>query len=201
MAKVKAGISNVNTDTLLSRGQTMHKMMVNNPVFATLAAFLVIFKNALDALVLANNEARNIGGRVAYEHKRECELTVRTMINELAPQVQTLTGGDPVKIVDGGWELVKKPEHGEKPEMPENFRSILTGYEGMVKLHWKGSKRTLYYQLERLVGDKWTVVSLTSRNRFEVTGLESGEDYTFRVVAMGAAGASPYTDELTARAA
>ncbi len=202
MAKVKAGISKLGTEELISRGQTMYTMMVDNPVFASLAALLVLFKTALENLVNANNDARNIGGRVAHEHKRAAELIVRTMINDMAPQVQTLTGGDPVKIVDGGWELVKKPEHGERPATPGNFRSILTAYAGSIKLHWTGNKLALFYQLEQQDADgNWNVVALTSRNRFNVTGLTSGKEYSFRVLAMGSVGASAYTDELTARAA
>lgn len=202
MAKVKAGISKLNTEDLISRGQTMHKMMSGNPVFASIVAILALFKDALDALVAANNDAKNIGGKVAHEQKRAAELAVRTMINDLAPQVQTLTGGDPVKIVEGGWELVKKPEHGEKPATPVNFRTLLTAYEGTIRLHWGGSKLALFYRLEQQDADgKWNVVALTSRNRYDIAGLNPGQEYSYRVLAVGAAGASAYTDELTARAA
>ncbi|MBL0126267.1 MAG: fibronectin type III domain-containing protein [Flavobacteriales bacterium] len=98
--------------------------------------------------------------------------------------------------------MVKKPEHGEKPAVPTNFKSLRTAYDGNVKLRWKGDRLTIYYQLEMLDGGgKWIVVATTSKCLHAVVGLESGKAYTFRVFAMGAAGASALSDSVTAKAA
>ena len=40
----------------------------------------------------------------------------------------------------------------------------------------------------------WTLLALTSRASYEATALEPGKHYWFRMCALGAAGASPFSD-------
>jgi hypothetical protein len=192
MDKAKAGISRLNSEGVIGKGQTIVEKMTGNPVFVDLQAELPAITTAINNLVDANNEAKFVGGKIAHEHKRVCDATLRRLINILLPQVQTASGGD----------AVKKPEHGEKPGTPQNFKSLFTAYDGQVKMHWKGDKLAIYYQLEMLDEQgKWIVVATTSRCTCTVSGLASGKACTFRVFAMGAIGASPVSDSVTAKAA
>ena len=202
MDKAKAGISRLNSEGVIGKSQTIVEMMTGNPVYVDLQAELPAVATAITNLVDANNEAKFVGGKIAHEHKRVCDATLRRLINILLPQVQTASGGDAEKILSGGWDVVKKPEHGEKPGKPENFKSLFTAYDGHVKMHWKGDKLAIYYQLEMLDEQgKWIVAATTSRCSCTVAGFNSGKAYTFRVVAMGAIGASPISDSVTAKAA
>lgn len=202
MAKVKTGISRLNSEGVIGKGQTISEKMTGNPVYVDLQAELPALNNAITDLIDANNEAKFVGGKVAHAHKRVCDAKLRRVINDLAPQVQTASGGDIDKILGGGWDVVKKPEHGERPATPENFRSILTAYARTIKLNWRGDKLALYYGLE-MMNEKgeWIVVASSSRNHYTVGELTSGKEYTFRIIAIGSNGASPYSDLLVARAA
>ncbi|MEO8068769.1 MAG: fibronectin type III domain-containing protein [Flavobacteriales bacterium] len=202
MAKVKVGISRLNSDGLIGKGQKLVEEMTGNAVYIGQQADLPPITDAVDALIEANNAVIFDGGKVAHANKRICDAALRTLINALAPKVQIASGGDEMKILSGGWDVVKQPEQGELPAMPDNFKSIYTPYDGNVKMHWRGNKLAIYYQLEML-DDKglWVVATTTSKCTTLVGGLTSGKEYSFRVFAMGAKGASPITDGLVAKAA
>ena len=60
----------------------------------------------------------------------------------------------------------------------------------------------LYYtEGDPLLEANWKLLAVSSKNRFSATGLASKKEYSFRVVARGAAGASPASIVATALAA
>lgn len=202
MAKVKAGISRLNSEGVIGKGQTIVEMMTGNADYPALQAQLAPISDAITELIDANNDAKFVGGKITHQRKRVCDKELRRLINNLAPQVQTASGGDAEKILGGGWDVVKKPEHGEVPDTPVNFRSLLTAYEKTIKLHWRGTKLAIYYRLEML-DDKgnWVIAATTSRVSITIPDLVSGKDYTFRLFAVGAVGTSAATNTVTMKAA
>ena len=81
-----------------------------------------------------------------------------------------------------------------------------TEYPNEILGNFSGVNHKLYYRLFICSGNpnvaaNWKFHSATSKNRVLHTGMESHQPYRFRVVAVGAAGASPKSDYATAKAA
>lgn len=85
------------------------------------------------------------------------------------------------------------------------MQAFATAYLGRINVRWSGVKSRENYALWICTGDpmveaNWTLHAITGRNRVTVEGLTSGTTYHFRVVANGAAGASPFSMVASVRA-
>ena len=202
MAKVKAGISRLTSTGLVEKAGTIVTSMTGNPAYASLQTLLPPISAAADDLAAANQAAKFNGGKKEHEQRRVSEAALRTLINNLVPQVQTASGGVAEVILSAGFDTVKRPEHHPAPNEPQKLEALLTAYEGSIKLRWATDKHADYYQVE-LVDDKevFEVVATTTRANHMLTGLESGRKYTIRVVAVNTAGTSPASEPIIAKAA
>jgi hypothetical protein len=83
---------------------------------------------------------------------------------------------------------------------------ILSYRNGKVELRFRSVRRAWGTEVSICGGDPkveadWSLYTSTGKNTLSITGLDSGKEYFFRVVALGAAGASPASDVTSAKAA
>ena len=203
MAKLKDGTSRLTSLDLVKKGRNIVIMMTDNPVYAALQAQLPAIADACDALDRANQEATFLGGKLVFERKRTAEALLRSLFASLAPAVQALSGGDAGKILSAGFDVARTPKRLGVPGEPLGFKAVHTPYESAVKLHWLGQEAAHFYQIEQLEQDgrTWTVVVTTTRISHSLSGLVSGQRYSFRVHAVGAAGPGPASYVVQAKAA
>ncbi|MBL0126011.1 MAG: fibronectin type III domain-containing protein [Flavobacteriales bacterium] len=107
--------------------------------------------------------------------------------------------GDELKILSTGFELRKQPEPIGPLHAPTDFEARTGALPGTIDLRCKPVKGAYYYQFfvnptDPDVEGQWTLLALTSRASFEATALDPAKHYWFRVNALGAAGASPFSD-------
>ena len=80
---------------------------------------------------------------------------------------------------------------------PVDFLATMGDAPGEMDLTWSAIKGRRYYDVEyRLVTDtNWTRLDPSpTKSKAEITGLQSGKEYIFRVRAVGTAGATPWSD-------
>ncbi|MBK7295295.1 MAG: hypothetical protein IPI91_00905 [Flavobacteriales bacterium] len=193
---VKLGHSRVTFVALVDKSRTNISMLTGNAAYTTpnptLAAFTAA-TNALDTAVQAYDFSRS---RLDKQDRDQAFVALKAMRADLGAYVQTTSGGDATLITSAGFEM----EAGRQPlgllNAPQNVRAVSTAYPGKVELRFNGVKGRLVYEVSICAGDPkveadWSLYTTTGKNRVSITGLNSGKEYFFRVVALGAAGASP----------
>jgi len=202
MAKLKDGVSRLSSAALVIKGRNIVTLMTGNPVYSGLQALLPAIADACNALDISNQEAQFVGGKLVFEAKRNGEALLRSLISALAPAVQAASGGDAEKILSAGFDVARKQQRHGVPDAPEGLQAVYTPFEFTLKFRWTGQEAAKFYQLEQLEEDgNWTVVATTTRTTHTVKGLVSGQRYSFRAIAVGAAGSSAASQVVSAKAA
>jgi len=125
---------------------------------------------------------------------------------DLGGYVQTVSNGDAEVITSAGFLT----EEARKPlgllSAPGDVQAIVRPYPGSLELRYRGVRGRLAYQVyicdgDPLVESNWKLHTITGKVRVVFNGLTSGQNYFFRVEALGAAGVSPVSDMAQAKAA
>jgi hypothetical protein len=203
---LKMGLTGLTSTALVEKGRNHVAMLTGNIIYAVLAPLLVALTAACDALDEANQEVIFNGGKIAYDNKRNCEVTLRAQITNIGEQVQVISGGDKAKILSAGFEVRRSPEPITHLDQPQDLRARLTGYMGKVALDWNVVLGARYYKVFMTAGDPtlatgWELVGSTTKSRFTLEDLVPGKYYSFRVNAVGARTESTYSDNATLMAA
>ena len=195
---LKLGLAGLTSPALVEKGRNNVIMLQGNVTFPTLASLLPPLATACDELEAANLEVVWNGGKAAYTNKREKEYVVRSLITALGQQVQVISGGDRAKIESAGFEVRKTAEPITALAQPQDLKSHLTGFTGMVALDWKVVRGAHYYQVWMTDGDpnkgNWVLLGSSTKSRFTAENLVPGTVYTFRVNAVGTRAVSIYSD-------
>lgn len=202
---VKLGLADITSNGLVLKGRNHVVMLTGNITYASLASSLPPITAACDALDAANQEVLFNGGKIAFEDRREKEVTLRGLLTTLGEQVQVISAGDKAKILSAGFEVRKTPEPITKLEQPQDLRARLSGFTGTVSLDWEVVPGTKYYQVWMCQGDPttgtWEMVGVSGKSRHTVDNLTPGTFYSFRVNAVGARTESILSDTATLMAA
>ncbi|HQX31543.1 MAG: fibronectin type III domain-containing protein [Flavobacteriales bacterium] len=203
---VKLGHSRVTFVALVDKSRTNISMLTGNAAYTTPNPTLASFATAADALDTAVQAYDFSRSRLDKQDRDQAFVALKAMRADLGAYVQTTSGGDATLITSAGFEM----EAGRQPlgllNAPQNVRAVSTAYPGKVELRFNGVKGRLVYEVSICAGDPkveadWSLYTTTGKNRVSFTGLNSGKEYFFRVVALGAAGASPLSDVANAKAA
>lgn len=203
---VKLGFTRITAKGLLSLGRTIVAKMTPNPLYAAILAKITALKTALDGLELADDAYDFNRGKMEREALSISFVEVKDGIRELGSYVQAISAGDKQLILDAGFDVRKAPQPYGELAAPTVVYAVTTLYPGRIDVRWSGVKGRTTYELQYTSGDPlqedgWKLLAVTSKNRFSATGLTSKKEYSFRVVARGAAGASPASIVATALAA
>lgn len=203
---LKMGLTGLTSTALVEKGRNHVAMLTGNIIYAVLAPLLVALTAACDALDEANQEVIFNGGKIAYDNKRNCEVTLRNQITNIGEQVQVISGGDKAKILSAGFEVRRSPEPITHLDQPQDLRARLTGFMGKVALDWNMVLGARYYKVYMTAGDPtlatgWELVGSTTKSRFTLEDLVPGKYYSFRVNAVGARTESTFSDNATLMAA
>ena len=203
---VKLGLSRVTFAALVGKARTNVEMLTGNPKYTTPIPPLNTITDASDTLDAANNAYDFTRSRLDKEARDVAFVTLKGLLKVLAGYVQAISQGDKDTILSAGFEVEKSPSPIGQLPAPPNVRAIVAPYPGHLEVKWGGVKGRTTYELWMTDGDpkveaNWKLQAVTSKNRIVVEDLTSNTVYFFRVVAQGAAGASPVSDTANAKAA
>ncbi|MBI5775705.1 MAG: fibronectin type III domain-containing protein [Verrucomicrobia bacterium] len=121
----------------------------------------------------------------------------RESVRRAASGIYGATLGDPAALLAAGLEIEAEKRPVGRPVAPDQLRATASELEGVVQLRWKRPVRrcTFLVQMTRdpAAADGWQQVAISLRQSCEVTGLESGMKYWFRVTATNTQGQGPWS--------
>ncbi|MGB3526517.1 MAG: fibronectin type III domain-containing protein [Flavobacteriales bacterium] len=204
--KLKEGLVSLTPTALVEKGRNHVESCTANPDVTLPPDFLKELGDACDALELANIAVRENGGKQDRFIRAARVRDLKEKIKKLAGHVQSQCEGDGEKITSTGFELVRSPQPRGVLEAPKNVRAARGKLPGELVVHWNGVYGRLSYSLFINSGDPnnpadWKWLKTTSQNSHVVTGLESDQQYYFRVRAMGTAGKGKMSDVTFSKAA
>jgi len=205
MAKVKLDIDNTKAQEAFN-ASTAHIAAMASPEGQAL--FTTPEPSAVDYLVTHNalgaglNLVSTLEGQLAAARAALPGLVDehKVTMNARAFYVQTTTGGDPGLIPISGFAVAADTSTPIGPlPRPENVKAKMSEFSGAMKVSCgavKGAQLYVYEgRLHDVMNQPWVQMKLSTKSREEIPGLTSGENYAFRMAAIGAAGQSPWSDE------
>ncbi len=203
---VKLGYSRLTPAALVEKGRNHVEKLTGNASFTLPAGFLTSLTDACDALEAANFQVLSNGGRTDTLLRNERVADLKLLIKEAAGYVQAQCGDDVEKVNSAGFEVKRAPQPAGIPVAPQDLRVEQTSLPGQLKVRWEGVPARIYYVVWVTTGDPtleegWTLLVQTTKNSHLITGLLEGKTYSYRVNAVGTAGAGPVSDYASAKAA
>ncbi len=138
---------------------------------------------------------------------RKRDMKVRAMrdhTNGAGLGIFSATSGNPVAMLAAGLDITKDKQPVGKPDAPGQLRALATDFEGSVRLRWKRPLRRCAFLIQMTTDPSaatgWKDATVSgNRQTCEVTGLESGVKYWFRVAATNAHGQGPWSQPVSVR--
>lgn len=199
MTNVKMGLAGLKPADLLAKAGKIVGEMDGNALFPNPTPSMADLTAEVDALREWINKAAFGDRRAIEQRKVHVEALIR-MLRQLALYVGMVANGDPNIILAAGFEVRRRIEGAAPMGIPINLRAMRSDYAGKVLVQWGAVSRARSYLVEMCstdpsqAGASWTIVGSTTRSRSEVSNLQAGQYYWFRVRAIGASAESPYSD-------
>ncbi len=187
-------------------GRTHVVKLTGNTDFPTPTPKLSDITDACDALDAAGNAYDFNRGKLEKEARDVSFEVLKSLIRELGGYVQANCKGQRELILSTGFDVRKPNEPVGQLPAAQNVRALVQPYPGRLEVRWDGVRGRSMYQLWITDGDPndasgWKLLLQSTKNRHVVDELTSNTVYTFRVVVLGTAGASPVSDIAAAKAA
>lgn len=205
MNKVKAGLRGLSAADKLMKGRVVLKQMSSNPDFPDPVPTLAELQVACQELDIAIREAEDRGRR-AIARKDRAVVVMENYLTRLAGYANSMALGNAQKLLNSGFDLVKRPEPISALSRPQGLRNIRSAYPGVIDLVWNRVQGTLMYEVElrktnELGEHEWHRVASTSKPRYVMSGFEPYSSQVFRVRALGTKTESPYSMDFFTKAA
>lgn len=198
MRQARAGITGLSPTDKVAKALLVETKMTGNAAFATPDPTLLELKAGREALETAITEAA--GGDHAKVFARQlAEAALDDLLVRMALYVSNTAAGDELVILSSGFELRKLPEPIGPLGAPQELEARTGALPGSIQLRWRPEKGAYYYQVfvnaaDPAVEADWTLLALSARASYDAQALGPARHYWFRVCALGAAGASPFSD-------
>ncbi|MBL0045219.1 MAG: hypothetical protein IPP33_12760 [Flavobacteriales bacterium] len=204
MATAKMGLQGLPATGIVAKSQGIQEKMDGNALYPAADPTPAAMQTDIDALAAANAEVSNNGGKAAYQARNVAEKKVRANLKKWVGYVQMVSGGDKDKILLSGFGIAERGTPYGQPQPPLNLNARLTRTANRVSLFWEYQPGVdVHHVFVSKSNDPfaWELIGSTTKCRFDVNSLPSGEARWFAVTAIGAAGESTKSDVLLARAA
>lgn len=177
--------------------------MKSNPLFASLAGQVTELETAADTLDNAITMARS-GDHELVGMKQIAEDVLMEVMAKLCDSVNGEAAGERAKLITCGFPLRRENNPIGELNPPVKLLGKLTKTRGRASLVWQGPEGTKVYNVYMSTTNSpynWTLVSTTTKQRFNVDGLVAGTFYYFAVSAVGTAGESSKSEAAEVMAA
>ncbi len=144
-------------------------------------------------------DAKAAAAQTAISAKDGLRALLETALNQRANSVEISSGGDETKILSAGFSTRAPSAPIGAMAQPANLRASMGDLAGEIDTQWDAVRGAKSYILDcRTHGatpGPWAQVKILTSSKFTVTGLVPGQEYSFRVRAVGTAGEGPWSDE------
>lgn len=189
------------TDAELSvKASEVTTSMTGNPYFSSPEPALDIIQGDANAFNIALDNSKN-GSHEAVALKNVARSKLETSLHKLALWLNFKAEGDYVKLVTTGFELTRNSEPVGPLDVPDWLKVKPGKQSGYIELECSIVKNARHYVFSyRLTSDEsnngWINTDSSSR-KLLLTGLSSGEQYTFRAAGAGSDPSRNWGSEIT----
>ena len=201
MALIKLGWNRKSVPDKLLKGRfIVMQMTANASVFPNPIPSLAEVQAAHDALHQAAVRAC-AGGKLLTAAKTEATNTYDRLIAQLAAYVQSISAGSEEIILKAGMEVRQKPSTRPSASQVNKLRAYPSRKQGTILISWTSLGRGYVFQLEMCTEEPDGMTPWTQRishgSEYEMSGLERGRVYYFRVAGIGTDNVfGPYSQEV-----
>lgn len=205
MAKPRLDLRTKKDIELKFFAQSVIRAMLDSPYFvdqqAKVEAAALIVTDYESSLTEVAVEKAALDG--ATRRKQAARKSVEQTLTDLSALVSVVSEGNAVVIVSSNMELRSaRSPLGQLPQVL-GLRAEPSPFEGACDLSWKLVKGSSVYEVEYKLGAAdapWQKLVPCTASKMRVSDLTPGVLYYFRVRAIGAAGAGPWSNEGQRRA-
>ncbi len=182
------------TDSKLDQqAQAIVVAMTGNANFTTPVPALTVVSDAISSYQEALTQAAT-GDHTAVEIKDQQRQNLEEVLAELGLYVEMQSGGDAAVMMSSGFGISKTPSPVGPLPKPEGFKVTPKGKgEAKVELERIDGAKTYQFEYKQTTVAEWTLF-MSTKTRILLTELESGKEYQFRVVPIGASDVREYSD-------
>lgn len=178
-------------------------LTVDNADFPRPPVMPADLQTRLDA-ALAQRNTRILADAAAKEAHDDEDAAFEDLVEDMKTDLQyaeMVSKDDDAMMQKLGYSGRSPARAPQSPNVPRLFEIIEQG-KGWAKFDWKlptgGGKVSMYRLMAQEAGGNWREVASAVKDEAIVTGLTSGKEYNFCVVAINAAGASGQSNTVTA---
>ena len=198
MARIKIGFSTFTDAALLVEAAQIITSMTGNSYFPNPVPPLSEVQEAYDAY---NAAMAATPGKDATMTKNKTRAGLEQVLRELGLYIQLNSKGDEAILSSTGYKLASKPAPIGVLPKPSNFAAVPGDVRGSIKLSLKtvdGANSYVYeYTAAPITGTSiWKSVT-QPRASTVISNLVSGQQYSFRAVAVGSDPTRIYSDEIS----
>ncbi|HVT86139.1 MAG TPA: fibronectin type III domain-containing protein [Chitinophagaceae bacterium] len=170
--------------------------MTGNANFTTPVPALTVLSDAISSFQEAMSNAAT-GDRTAVSIKDDQRIDMESILRSLGLYVQIQSGGDTSVMLSSGFKISKTPAPVGPLPKPTGFKITQTG-KGEVRMELDKIDGASAYQFEfrQATETQWSL-RMSTKTRVIQTELESGKEYIFRVLPIGASDIREYSDEIS----
>jgi hypothetical protein len=197
VVKVAISFLTAHSDSVLVTDvDTIVTSLTANPNYTTPNPALTVITTANDAFLASITAAADGGKQLTWAKKmRRAELVA--LMRQLCAYIQMACEGDMTKLLSSGVP-VQKPNHS-KAEIPATPQApkVSQGLTGQAKLATKAVVGAFIYNWQVALASAPETVVLRAQStsaKTDLPGLTPGQDYLFKVNAVGTAGTSDLSD-------
>ena len=182
------------TDSKLDQqAQAIVVAMTGNANFTTPVPALTVVSDAISSSQEALTQSAT-GDHTAVEIKDQQRQNLEEVLAELGLYVEMQSGGDAAVMMSSGFDISKTPSPVGPLPKPEGFKVTPKGKgEAKVELERIDGAKTYQFEYKQTTAAEWTLF-MSTKTRILLTELESGKEYQFRVVPIGASDVREYSD-------
>ena len=201
MSKPKLELKLKSDPEILAFARSHITAVTGNANFTALSPAAVAFAAKVDAFEAGLNDsiAKNLAAQTSTSAKDGLRFELETALNQRANSVEIESAGDETKILSAGFQVKSTPTPVPSMTQPGNLRATMGAMTGVIDIKWEPVDGAKSYILEcrthgATVG-AWTQAKILTKTKFALTGLTPGQEYGFRVRAVGSSGEGPWSDE------
>lgn len=188
-----------NDSDLVVKSNTVADEMTDNPNFVNPSPTPASIKGAAADFLFYTQKATG-GSHEDVAFKRQKRKRLEDLLQHLAIYVNQTAKGDEAMLISSGFDLIKKPEPAKALPAPEKLKIKPGKSKGSLQLSCSSVAGARVYGFEYRLTDResendWARVDSTKHNVL-VTGLISGKQYAFRVLAIGSNPQRNWSDEV-----